>query len=630
MLAAMVVSGRSLLLLLFVALTACALPRRAHARPATGPVEYRVEIPAPQQQYVHVAMTVARPTGQRSSVALPAWTPGSYLVRDHARHLYDLTARDDLNRPVAVERLDKQTWRVEHGGRPFSVHYRIFAAEASVRTCHVDDRHASLVGASLFLYVVGELERPATVDIALPQGWSAHSALPSEPTTTGMARLSAPNYDALVDGPIELGTPAVHRFVVDGASFEYVLTGARGTAIDGARLAEDAKRVVRAQGEMMGGFPFSRYVFLMRVSEDGGGGLEHADSTSMMMRRRAFDRDTGYARAASLAAHEFFHLWNVKRIHDRVLGPFDYAHENHSRLLWFHEGFTETMEAHSLRRAGLVKPRAYVEELGRRWTAYLRKPGRDHDPIADLSFEAWTKGYRPAANHPNVAVSYYEKGDFLGVALDLELRLRAATKGREGSLLGVFVRLMHSHAELDRGITLADIVQAASAEAGQDMAWFFERHVEGTDPVDLPALVEQIGVRVRTGAPWLDDDGQPRAELDAKQRAARIFSGLSLTRAGAVRNVEPSSPAQVAGMMRDDEILAVDGLRADDRERVLARLAEHAPGDSVTLTVFRGGRLLAIALTLAQSPYRTHRLSLVPKEELTAEQRRLRAAWLSE
>ncbi len=632
MLGPMLASARSSLrlavLVLLTTLAACTLSRRAQARPPSStPVRYRLELPDPHRQYVHVRMEVDGARGTASRVAMPAWTPGSYLVRDHGRHVYDLGAEDRRGRRLDVERLDKQTWQVEHGGRPFTVHYRVFAAEASVRSSHVDDRHASLVGTSMFLYVVDELTRPAQVDIALPEGWSAHCALPST-SGAGTISLRATNYDALVDAPIELGTPQVERFTEDGATFEYVLTGAEDTAIDLPRLVADARRVVRAQGELMGGFPFSRYVFLLRVSEDGGGGLEHANSTSMMMRRSAFDRDEGYARAARLVAHEFFHLWNVKRIHDRVLGPFDYTKENHSRLLWLHEGLTETMEGHSLLRAGLVEPEDYVRGLGRRFSKYSLAPGRNHDSIADLSFEAWTKAYKPAPNHPNVAISYYEKGDFIGIALDLELRLRSASHGLEGSLPGLFRRLMASHGSRDRGITAQDVVAAASEEAGEDMSEFFTRYVEGTEELPLPDLMPRVGVKVDVEASWLDADGKPRATLTPAQRRERIFTGLQLTSEAAIRNIVPGSPADRAGLMRDDELLAVGDLRVRNRGEAQTRLADHEPGQTVRLTLFRGGRLEQRDLTVEQNPARRYRFSMLPEAELSPEVLALRTAWL--
>jgi predicted metalloprotease with PDZ domain len=637
MLAAMLASARAralrlVLLVLMAALAACAMPRGAQARPpsAQALVRYRLELPAPHRQYVHVAMEVQAPAGRSTRVAMPAWAPGSYLIRDFARHVYDLRAEGADGRALAVERLDKQTWRVEHGGRPFTVRYRVFAAEASVRTSHVDDLHASLLGSSLFLYVVGELGRPAEVEITLPSGWSAHTALAASEAAPppGVARFAAPDYDTLVDAPIELGTPQVQRFTVDGAAFEYVLTGAEDGGIDLPRLVADATRVVKAQGELMGGFPFARYVFLLRVSPEGGGGLEHASSTSMMMRRTDFDDDDGYARATRLVAHEFFHAWNVKRIHDRALGPFDYAHEAHSRLLWLHEGCTETMEAQSLLRAGLSTPEAYVRDLGERWTAYVAKPGRNHDPISSLSFEAWTKAYMPAKNHANVAVSYYEKGDLLGVALDLELRLRAAARDREGSLPGLFRRLMASHAAKGRGITPADVVAAAGAEAGEDMAWFFARYVDGTEELPLPEILARAGVDARATAPWLDADGRPRAELTRAQRSQRLHTGLTLADDARVRNVEPGSPADAAGLMLDDTIVAVAGLQSQTRATVLARLADHEPGQTVELALFRSGRLVEQTLQLGESPVRTYRFALRPEPELSPLQLRVRRAWL--
>ncbi|MEM7152915.1 MAG: PDZ domain-containing protein [Myxococcota bacterium] len=620
---------RLALLVLLTALTACALPRRAHAKPPT-PITYRLEIPDPHRQYVHVTMELSPARGKHSTLAMPAWTPGSYLVRDHARHVYDVRATDRKGAALRVEHTDKQSWTVHHGGRPFTVRYRVFANEASVRTSHVDDRHASLMGTSIFLYVVGELSRGAHVDITLPPKWSAHTALaPAEHSADGHAVFSAPDYDTLVDSPIELGTPTIATFTVDDTHFEYVLTGAEGTKIDLDRLSKEAEQIARAQSALMAGLPMPRYLFLMRVSPVGGGGLEHATSTSMMMSRASFDTSAGYKRATRLAAHEMFHLWNVKRIHDRVLGPFDYSRENHTKLLWFHEGFTETMEGLSLVRAGIVEPSEHVASLGKRWTTYLGKAGRNHDPIEDISFDAWTKAYQPSANHPNVSISYYEKGDFIGIVLDIELRLRSAKNGRSGSVPGLFRRLMASHGASNTGITHADIVAAATAEAGEPMDWFFERYVQGTEEIPLETLLPQIGVKVEQSAVWLDDDGKLLPELTPAQRLARIHIGLKLDSGATVRNVEPGSPADGAGLMRDDQIIAVAGRRTDDRRTVNVRLGEHDPGQQVELSLFRAGRLLHRTVTLAENPRRTYRFSLLPTEELSPVVAKLRDEWLA-
>ena len=338
-----------------VLLGACAAP--ASAAPVRAPTVYRVAIPQPHTQYVEVEVDFPKSKGDWTDVAMPAWTPGSYKIRDFAKHVYALRATAD--KPLRVEHRDKQTWRVHHGGAAFTVAYKVFAADRTVRTSHVDDRHASLNGASLFVYVPGQTGRKCEVELKMVPGWTIHSPLPVT-VDGGVARWTARDYDTLVDSPVELGTPEVETFTVDGTTFEFVVTGADAAGADVERLADDAEQVVTAFGELMGGFPMKRYVFFLDITEHGGGGLEHANSTMMMSSRSSFSSDRGYTRSARMVAHEFFHLWNVKRIHDVVLGPFDYARENHTELLWFHEGFTETAEAIALLHAGIWTPAQYL------------------------------------------------------------------------------------------------------------------------------------------------------------------------------------------------------------------------------------------------------------------------------
>ena len=585
-------------------IVACAYAAPAQAR-ARRPVRYTLSIPEPQTQYVEVALHVADPSGKQTAVAMPAWTPGSYLVRDYAKHVYGVQAQGAGGRAVRVEKLDKQTWQVVHGGRPFTLRYRIYAAEHSPRTSHVDDRHASINGASVFMYLVGELARPAELAVEPPPGWGVHTALPA----AGDGTFAAPDYDTLVDAPLELGTPQVRTFEVDGTRFEYVLTGADAAGADVDRLAGDAETIVASFGDLMGGFPMKRYVFLMSFTQRGGGGLEHADSTMMLMRRRAFASEEAYAQSARLTAHEFFHLWNVKRIHDKALGPFDYTRENHSRLLWFHEGFTDTAESLALIHAGLVSPKEHLERLARQWTRYRRKPGRNRVPVSEISFDAWTQLYKPETNHRLEIVSYYQKGELLGVALDLEIRRRAQQNGRAGDLFGVFRRLMESHGAKSRGIELEEIVHAASKEAGEDMSQFFERHVLGTTEVPLLELLPEFGV-----------------EIEAKA-ADKPWAGLRLE-GTQVRGVDPQSPAAKAGLMPGDEIVAADGFRTADEGAIRRRFEIAGNGRGVALHVFRDGRLLERQLTLRDDPRRTYTFALAPRDNLEKDVLKRRDRWL--
>lgn len=594
-------------------------------------LHYELSIPRPADQYVHVTLTVREPPGRKLRVAMPAWAPGSYKIRDFARHVYDLEAQRPDGTRVPVTRHDKQSWDVEHGGHAFVLRYRVFANEPTVRTSYVDDRHASLNGTSLFLYLPEHRDRPCELVVEPPAGWDVYTALERVERSEDRVRFVARDYDALADAPLELGTPQTTAFDVGGTRFEYVLTGGADVGADVERLTADARRVVSAFDRAMGGFPMSRYVFLLAITASGGGGLEHDDSTMMMLSRSTFDADDAYTKAAHLAAHEFFHLWNVRRIRDAALRPYDYARENHTALLWFHEGFTEAIEHLILVRAGLVEPKAFLGELAEQWTAYLRKPGRNYAPIDTLSFEAWTKAYQPAENHRNVAVSYYEKGGFLGLALDLELRLRSAARRGEGSLLGVFRRLMKSHGENGRGIVLADIVAAASAEAGEDMGWFFDRYVHGTEEVPLPELLARVGVGVETRAPWQKPGGSA-AETDAPPeglaaKAQAVWTG-ALLQGIRVADVETGSPAERAGLMRGDEIAAVNERRMADEAAIKRAFARIGPGHEAVVHLFRDGRLVTATLALAEDPHRVYGFELLPAETLDETQRAVRERWL--
>lgn len=606
-------------LVLAAALAACAAaqPRSAASSSADSragaherrAIAYRLAIPAPAQQWVHVTMTVQRPQGLRSEVAMPAWTPGSYLVRDHARHVDGVVATDLRGRPLPLHRVDKQTWRIDHGLGGFTLSYRVFADEAGVRTSFVDDRHATLNGSSIFMYLVKGTGRPVTVELALPAGWQAHTAL--ERPAAELARFVAPDYDTLADSPMELGTPELRAFDVAGARIELVFSAPAGSNADTARIAADLQRVVAAFARMMDGLPLRRYVFLVLADDTGDGGLEHAASTLLRVPRDSFADDAGYRRITNLGAHEFFHLWNVKRLRDAELRPYDYRGEDYTRLLWFHEGFTETMEQQALVRAGLVDGEVYLRELATSWTAYVKKPGRNHAPLGELSFDAWTKAYKPSPSHGNTQVSYYEKGYLLGVSLDLELRLRSAQHDRQGSLAGLFRRLMASHGQTGKGLTQADIVAAASAEAGEPMDAFFARHVDGRDELPLPDLLTRAGVQV------------------VSEATTRAYSGLVLAADRVVRNIEPGSPAEVAGLMLGDEVIAIGGRRVRGGDEAQARLAERKAGEKVEVAVFRGGRLEQRVLTLVADPHRTHRFELAPAATLLPATLAVRQAWLA-
>ena len=587
--------------------------------PALQSHEYEVELRVP-----------ALPERPTVELVFPAWAPGSYMIRDFVRHVYGLAITDERGRPVPAERLDKSRWRVASGGRAFVARYRVFAFETTVRTSFLDDSHAYWNGTSLFFAVEGETARPCLLEVAAPRGWKISTSLPAvgerRPAGAGGAgwTFRADDYDELVDSPFEIGTHEVLRFRAEGADFELALYGR--TNADPRRLVDILKRVVRATAAIFGGLPFERYVFIVHALPVASGGLEHRASVTMDIAGLSFSDDRGYIRFADLAAHEFFHVWNVKRLHDPVLGPFDYTRECYTRLLWFHEGFTDYLANVIILRAGVIDENTFWQWIAEDWPRYASRPGRLETPLDELSFEAWIKQYKPAENYVNAAVSYYEKGLWVGMALDLVLRL--ATAGRRG-LPELFRRIWERAGRRDATVTEADVRAAARALAGRSLDAFFDRFIHGTDELPLPALWRRAGLTVRFAPPWAKDGGDP----DPVRRArARGWIGVALNGpvAGApdraiVRNVLPGSPAARAGLTFGDELVAVGGDRVGGSSFV-ARIADHLPGARVSISYFRRDRLREARVVVGTSPER--KLLLEPSKQSTPRADAIRRGWL--
>ncbi|HEY6098522.1 MAG TPA: hypothetical protein VIW03_03775, partial [Anaeromyxobacter sp.] len=351
-------------------------------------------------------------------LAFPVWTPGSYLVREYARHVEGLAAADGDGAALPVERLDKHRVRIRAGAaRRAVLRYRVYANELTVRTAHLDGTHGYVNGAAVFPYVPGREGEPHVLEVVPPPGWRVSTALEGGPTT-----FRARDYDELADSPLEIGEHRIVRFTVLGRPHELAIWG-RGN-LDEGRLAGDARAVVETFAALMGGLPYERYVFIVHLTDKRRGGLEHARSTTLNVARTSFFPREAYEETLGLLAHEFFHLWNVKRLRPAAFVPFDYAREQYTRLLWWFEGATSYYENVALARAGILEPKRWLKVLGQALTALERTPGARKMSVEEASFLAWVKHYRPDENSPNSAISYYLKGELVALALDLELRRR--------------------------------------------------------------------------------------------------------------------------------------------------------------------------------------------------------------
>ena len=547
-------------------------------------INYTVAAQLPHAHLFRVTMRIAAPAREQR-LSLPAWIPGSYLVREFARHLSALNASQGERR-VALEQVDKATWLARCEGRgALTVSYLVYAFDTSVRAAFLDAQRGFFNGTSLCLRVEGREAEPHRLELrALPAGWQVATALPAvKVDAAGRGVYEATGYDELVDHPVELGRFWRGRFEAHGVPHEYVVAGALPD-FDGARLLADAKRICEAQIAFWHGRskpPFERYVFLHNLVDEGHGGLEHRASTALISPRRDMpalgkpETSEGYANLLGLISHEYFHTWNVKRLRPAEFARYDYTQENYTALLWFFEGFTSYYDDLFLLRTGLIDTARYLRLVARTVSGVLSMPGRHVQSVAQSSFDTWVKYYRADENTPNSTISYYPKGSLVALALDLTLR----TEGR-GTLDDVMRALWA--ASQGGPIDEAQIAAALAHVGGRSYAKELAAWVHGTDDLPLQTLLERAGVEWGTEAASL-------AQAEALRVSESALTGVKIS------HVLRGGAAEAAGFAPGDELLAVDGWRVrrlDDALRLLTAAA------AAPLLVARDQRVLTLSLVL--------------------------------
>ncbi len=549
-------------------------------------------------------------------MALPAWTPGSYLVRDYARLVDRVRLKDSRGESHVPKKLDKQRWQLPSLKGNAFISYRVFCNELSVRTNHVDSTHAQLVGAATFMYLEQELHRPFEIRFeGFPAPWKVATSLAFK---DGVYHAS--DYDELVDSPFELGTFRLHSFHAMNADFEFAITGEHNG--DEGRIVEGAKKIVTQAGSIFGGFPFQRYTFLLTFSPKASGGLEHKNSTSLLSDPFRFSKTSGYEGIFGLISHEFFHAWNVKRLHDPALGPFDYRGENYTRLLWFHEGLTDYVDNLIAMKAGVIPWTTVAREWAKRWTDFAERPGRLEQSLEEASFDAWIRFYKPSEFTPNSTVDYYEAGALVGLMMDAQLRIGShGAKGVED----LFALLWQRHGE--KGLTDADIRKAYQDLSGLDPEPFWDAHIRHCGPLDPGPIEAAFGLKFEAKAPW--ETLPPEDLKDATvARFARSFVGLEFGTSPdvpTIKNVIPGSPAFKAGLSYGQEILAVNGWRTALGTEVQQRVADIPAGQEIAFTVVDRGRVKTVAVPVIENPRRSYQI--LPNVKATEAQKALFSAW---
>ena len=604
----MVASKSALLMAVFL----MQIPLSSAAQTAPEPIRYTLSFLAPQTNYFDVTAVV--PTGSRPEVELmmAVWTPGSYLVREYSRNVESVTATGQGGRALAIEKSDKNRWRVATGGAPsVTVKYRVYAREMSVRTNWVEADFAMINGAPTFMTLVGGLQRPHEVVIEPARGWRT-SMTSLAPLPGGSHRYRAVDYDELVDSPILIGNPAVYEFTIDDKKHYLANIGEAGV-FDGAKAAKDLEAIVREQRRFWGSLPYDRYIVMNVLTavpgQIAGGGLEHKNSTLLIGGRWATRTRQSYLAWLELASHEIFHAWNVKRMRPVELGPFDYENENFTRSLWVVEGVTDYYGELQVHRAGLSTEVEYLDALSNKIEEVQTTPGRTVQSAEMASQDAWIKYYRPDENSPNSSVSYYSKGAVLGFVLDA--KIRKATAGAKS--LDDVMRAAYQKFSGSRGYTPDDFRAVAEQVAGVSLASFWDTAIEGTAEIAYSEALDLLGLRFRPVAP-----PQP----------ARVWLGAT-TRNDAgrlvVTQVRRDGPAAAAGLNVDDEILAIEDFRVR-ADQLVQRLDQYKPGDRVRLLVARRDQLMPIELELGAEPGRQWRLEVDPAA--TETHLRQRDRWL--
>ena len=562
-------------------------------------ISYTVSMSKPATHLLEVEMRLDwSRMPEKTELKMPVWTPGSYLVREYARHVESFSAKDAAGKDLTWRKTNKNTWQIDSkGAKAIVARYNIYANELTVRTNELNDEHAFFNNAALLMFPKDQLKAASTVKVVPFGNWKVATGLPKVEGQANTFR--AENFDTLYDSPFEVSDFKEISFNVQGKPHRYVVTGEGN--YDLPKIAADTTKIIEECYKIFGDLPYNDYLFI--VNTRGGGGLEHLNSTALQFNR--FNFTTKYKDFLSLVAHEFFHLWNVKRIKPDALGPFDYENENYTKLLWFAEGGTAYYESVLLRRANLITADEFITLRETQILALQNRPGRLEASLEDASFDAWIKYYRQDENAINNQISYYDKGELVNFLLDVEIR--KASNGAK-SLDDVMRYLYKEYAKKNKNYSPEDLQKISEMMAGKSLNDFFERYVRRTDEIDYNAVLNGIGLKFSTGESEKDKTAYLGANL--RQDGDKLI----------VTSLPKDTPAYEQGLNANDQIVAVDGNRAS-QTFLTSYLSEKKPNDRIKLTVFRFDQMRDIEITLGGRAKQDFQIKAI--ENPTEDQKRL-------
>lgn len=557
-------------------------------------------------------------------LSMPVWTPGSYMVREFAQHVVSISAQEQ-GRPIAIEKTNKNTFMAKNSHQQLVITYQVYGFDSSIRAAYIDDRQAFFNGTALFLRPHGMDEARYLVSITAPQGWSeaevASNLNKLDTDVHGFGTYEADSYESLVDHPVQISSMRRLRFMAADIPHEIVLVG-DVRAFDEERLVKDLASLCTSHIDLFEGYaPFSSYLFIARFEEGGYGGLEHQSSTMLLAspyclpKKGLQDADTNYRNFLSLCSHEYYHAWNVKKLRPHNLIRYNFDTECYTTMLWLFEGITSYYDDLQVRRSGLMSVSAYLDIMGKNYTKLLKNKGRTVQCLADASFDAWIKFYRPHENSQNTSVSYYLKGSFVALYLDLMIRHRS---NNAVSLDTIMKRALSTYGV--SGVSEANFF-ALMAETGIDADTFKKDYIYGTRELDLGPVLDKFGITLSLGKDELS--------LDDKTKMS-AFLGIKVkfndNGAAIISSVEQDGPGMRAGLCPYDEIIALNNTRLDS-DNASDLFASVAAGEAVRLTYARKRSMRDAVLNALELPVRVCKLSL--KSAINSQEREALASWLS-
>lgn len=547
---------------------------------------YHLSMKEPHTHYFEVKMTIDKLTKDSIDIKMATWTPGSYLIREFARKVEDVQAygNKDKQAALAIRKINKNTWRLyTQGIQNVSVKYKVYSYEFTVRTSFLDATHAFINGASVFMYLDEQLDLPSTLHIIPYEEWEVISTtLPLSNKKNKWIR-KVENFDTLVDAPIEIGTHKTINFDAAHVPHELALIG--GGNFNEKKLVNDMQKIIEESVKVFGEHPSENYTVFLHNTDKIYSGLEHANSLSIMYPRWKYEPYGKYVRWLGLFAHEYFHLWNVKRLRPKTLGPFNYEEENYTDLLWVSEGITSYYDDLILRRAGLISPEKYLRIVASNLTNLDNTPGRHVQSVADASMDAWIKKYRPDENFDNCCISYYLKGAVVGMLLDLEI-LHLTNGARS---LDDVMSFMYDEYYKDKqtGFTAAEFQEAAELIAGHSLASFFDEYINGTKEIDYQQFFTNIGLQL----------------VDVNEKSEDLTLGIGTKQQGGkliIKSVKRETCGYTDGLNVNDELLAIDGYRVSSNQDIANVANTKNEGDEAEILVSRSGIVQKIKVNLTK------------------------------